>query len=107
MRWFGGAAALEVAAVATKDELVDVIDAGLALRRFTPAELKVVLQRNRPYRGRPGWLELLADDTAMAISRSRAEEGMLRLVRDAGLPMPDTNVTFGRFEADFVWRSRG
>jgi very-short-patch-repair endonuclease len=29
---------------------------------------------------------------------------LLRLVRDARLPVPETNVKFGRFEADFVWR---
>jgi very-short-patch-repair endonuclease len=30
---------------------------------------------------------------------------MLRLLRDAGLPRPETNVKFGRFEADFLWRA--
>jgi very-short-patch-repair endonuclease len=97
-------AVLEVAAVGTKDELVDVIDAGLALRRFTPGDLKAVLTRNRPCRGAARLAAVLADDTAMAISRSRAEKALLRLIRDAGLPMPETNVPFGRFEADFLWR---
>jgi very-short-patch-repair endonuclease len=96
---------LEIAAVGTKDELIEVIDAGLALRRFTPADLKLVLARNRPCRGAARLAEVLADDTAMAISRSRAEKALLRLIRDARLPMPDTNVNFGRFEADFVWRA--
>ncbi|MGN6870841.1 MAG: DUF559 domain-containing protein, partial [Solirubrobacteraceae bacterium] len=50
--------------------------------------------------------DLLADDTTMAISRSRAEKALLKLIRDARLPMPDTNVKFGRFEADFVWREQ-
>ena len=99
-------AVLEVAAVGTRDELVDVIDAGLALRRFTPGDLKLVLARNRPCRGAARLAELLADDTAMAISRSRAEKALLRLIRDAGLPMPETNVPFGRFEADFMWREQ-
>lgn len=65
--------------------------------------MKLVLARNRPCRGARRLAALIADDTAMAISRSRAEKALLRLVRDAGLPMPDTNVGFGRFEADFVW----
>lgn len=26
-------------------------------------------------------------------------------MREAGLPRPDTNVRFGRFEIDFLWRS--
>jgi very-short-patch-repair endonuclease len=99
-------AALEVAAVGTRDELVDVIDQGLALRRFTPGELKSVLERNRPCRGAARLSEVIADDTAMAISRSRAEKALLRLIRDARLPLPETNVKFGRFEADFVWREQ-
>jgi very-short-patch-repair endonuclease len=99
-------AVLEVAAVGTKDELVDVIDAGLALRRLTPGDMKLVLTRNRPCRGAARLAEVLADDTTMAISRSRAEKALLRLIKDAGLPMPDTNVKFGRFEADFVWRKQ-
>jgi very-short-patch-repair endonuclease len=64
----------------------------------------VVLARNRPCRGAARLADLVADETAMAISRSRAEKALLRLIRDAQLPRPQTNVKFGRFEADFVWR---
>jgi very-short-patch-repair endonuclease len=99
-------AVLEVAAVGTRDELIDVIDAGLALRRFTARDLKEVLARNHGRRGAGRLAEVVADGTAMAISRSRAEKAFLRLIRDARLPMPDTNVRFGRFEADFVWREQ-
>ncbi|HET6868659.1 MAG TPA: DUF559 domain-containing protein, partial [Solirubrobacteraceae bacterium] len=99
-------AALEVAAVGTKDELIDVIDAGLALRRFTPGDLKLVLERHRGRHGAGRLAEVLADDTTMAISRSKAEKALLRLIKSAGLPMPETNVKFGRFEADFVWREQ-
>jgi very-short-patch-repair endonuclease len=96
---------LEIAAVGTRDELIDVIDAGLALRRFTSGDLKEVLARHRGRRGAGRLAEVLGDETAMAISRSQAEKALLRLIRDAGLPMPETNVKFGRFEADFVWRT--
>jgi len=95
---------LEVAAVGSRDELIDVIDAGLALRRFTPRDLESVLERHRGRRGAGRLAEVLGDETAMAISRSRAEKALLRLIRDARLPLPETNVKFGRFEADFVWR---
>jgi hypothetical protein len=47
---------LEIAATGTRDELIEAIDAGLAARRFKPKDLQVVLERNRPCRGRPGWL---------------------------------------------------
>jgi very-short-patch-repair endonuclease len=96
-------AVLEVAAVGSQDELIDVIDAGLANRQFRPRDLKDVLARNRGRRGAARLAELLGDETAMAISRSRGEKALLRLIRDAGLPMPATNVKFGRVEADFVW----
>jgi very-short-patch-repair endonuclease len=98
-------AALEIAGVGSRDELIDVIDAGLALRRFTADDLQAVLARNRPCRGAARLAEVLGDETAMAISRSRAEKALLRLIRDARLPISDTNVKFGRFEADFVWRN--
>ena len=98
-------AVLEVAAAGARDELIDVIDAGLALRRITPSELKGVHERNRGRRGVGRLAEVLGDETAMAISRSRAEKVLLRLIRDARLPIPETNVKFGRFEADFVWRA--
>lgn len=97
---------LEIAAVGSREELIDVIDAGLALRRFGARDLKEVLARNRPCRGAARLAEVMADDTAMAISRSRAEKALLRLIRDARLPLPETNVNFGRFEADFVWREQ-
>ena len=42
----------------------------------------------------------------MAVSRSKAEKALLRLTRDARLPLPETNLRFGRFEADFVWREQ-
>jgi very-short-patch-repair endonuclease len=99
-------AVLEIAAVGTRDELVDVIDAGLAQRRFTPGDLKFVLDRHRGRRGAARLADVMADDTTMAISRSRAEKALLRLIRDARLPMPETNVPFGRFEADFVWHEQ-
>ncbi len=99
-------AVLEVAAVGSRQELVDVIDAGLALRRFTPRDLETVLARHRGRRGVGRLAELLGDESAMAISRSRAEKAFLRLIRDAGLPMPETNVPFGRFEADYLWREQ-
>jgi very-short-patch-repair endonuclease len=99
-------AVLEVAAVGTRDELIEVIDQGLALRRFTPGDLKGVLNRHRGRRGAARLSDLMGDETAMAISRSKAEKALLRLIRDARLPRPETNVKFGRFEADFVWHEQ-
>lgn len=104
--WLSSAArvVLEIAAIGSRDELADVVDNGLALRRFTPRDLGVVLARSRPCRGAGRLAELLGDQSAVAITRSRAEKALLRLIRKGGLPQPETNVRFGRFEADFVWQ---
>ena len=63
-----------------------------------------MLARNRPCRGAARLAEVIADEANMAISRSKAEKALFKLIREAGLPMPETNVPFGRFSADFVWR---
>jgi very-short-patch-repair endonuclease len=97
-------AVLELAATATESELARAIDEGLARRMFTPAELRRVLARNRPCRGAARLAAILGDETATAVSRSRTEKRLLRGLRDARLPLPETNVPFGRFEADFLWR---
>ena len=94
---------LEVAAVAP-GELVDVIDAGLASRVLDRRELDRVLARNRPCRGAARLAAIVGDPDAMALTRSKRERAFLRLVRQAGLRVPETNVKFGRYEADFLWR---
>ena len=96
-------AVLEIAAVAP-EELVDVIDEGLARRLLTPRELEAVLARNRPCRGAARLAALLGDERAMTITRSRAEKAFLALIRTLGLPEPEVNVPFGRYNADFLWR---
>jgi very-short-patch-repair endonuclease len=37
------------------------------------------------------------------ITRSEAERILRRLLRQAGLPQPQTNVMVGRYEVDFLW----
>jgi very-short-patch-repair endonuclease len=95
---------LELAAGGSARAVCDAIDEGLAHERFTPQELRRVLARNRPCRGAARLAAILGDETATATSRSRNEKRLLRLVRDAGLPLPETNVKFGRFELDLFWR---
>jgi very-short-patch-repair endonuclease len=96
-------AVLEIALTASAKELTRAIDEGLARRLFTPRELDDVLARNRPCRGAARLAAILGDPTATAVSRSKPEKVLLRLIRDAGLPLPDTNVPFGSFELDFYW----
>ena len=96
-------AVLEVAAVAP-DELADLIDEGLARRVLNRRDLEVVLAGNRPCRGAARLAALMGDETAVGITRSQAERAFWKLIRESGLPIPEPNVKFGRFVADFVWR---
>ena len=91
-------AALEVAASAPA-ELPAVLDEGLARRLITRPELEAVLARNRPCRGAARLAALLGDEAAMTITRSQAEKAFLKLIRESGLPRPETNVRFGRVRA--------
>jgi very-short-patch-repair endonuclease len=93
---------LELAAVAPA-LLPDALDAALAARLITRKDLDCVLARNRPCRGSGRLAELLGDETATALTRSKAEKRFLKLIRSARLPVPDTNVPLGRYELDFVW----
>lgn len=95
-------AVLEVAAVAP-DELVDVVEEGLANRRLNTRQLDAVLARNRPCRGAARLAALLGDENAMTITRSDAEKAFIKLIHDSGLPRPDANVKLGPYVPDFIW----
>jgi very-short-patch-repair endonuclease len=55
------------------------------------------------HRGRAKLRELCTDTE---ITRSTGEKHLLQLVRRAGLPGPEVNARFGRFEVDFLWRDQ-
>ena len=50
---------------------------------------------------------MLASPGGPALTRSEAEQKLLTLIRDARLPAPECNVSMGRYEVDFLWRSAG
>jgi very-short-patch-repair endonuclease len=95
---------LEIAATAPA-ELPDVIDAGLGNRLLKQREIEAILLRHRGRRGAGRLGAILGDESAMTITRSRAEKAMLKLIRDSGLPRPDVNIRLGPYEPDFIWRS--
>jgi very-short-patch-repair endonuclease len=99
-------AALEVAADAGPDELADVVEKGVAGRVLTPRELEAVLGHNLGRRGAARLAQVLGDEDAMTITRSRAERAFLKLIRDARLPAPQTNQRLGRYVPDFMWRDQ-
>jgi len=95
---------LEVAATSPSD-LPGVIDEGLAKRLLSKREIEQVLRRHRGRRGAARLAAILGDESAMTITRSRAEKAMLKLIRDGRLPIPEVNVRFGPYKPDFLWRS--
>jgi very-short-patch-repair endonuclease len=62
------------------------------------------------HRGRPGiplMRALLEAGQVPALARSEAEERLLCLIRDARLPVPETNVPVEPYEVDFLWAPEG
>ena len=96
---------LEIAAT-TPAELPGVIDEGLARRLLNRRELEAVLARHRGRRGAARLAAILGDESAMTITRSRAEKAFLKLIRDARLPLPEANVRLGPYRPDFLWREQ-
>ena len=107
--WVSSAARalLEIAATRSLGDLARALDEGLAKRVLTREGVGAVLARNRPCRGSGRLAALLAGGGGTTITRSEAERRFKRLIRDAGLPAPETNVPFGRYELDFLWRDEG
>ena len=99
-------AILEIAARLPLGEVAKAIDAGLAGKALTPGEVEAVLARHRGYRGAARLAQVVAGGGGSTITRSEAERRFRRLIRDAGLPAPDVNQPFGRWELDFIWRKQ-
>lgn len=93
---------LEIAATSPAD-LPDVIDEGLANRLLKRRDIEAVLSRHRGRRGAARLAAVLGDESAMTITRSRAEKAFLKLIRDARLPVPLVNRQLGPYQPDFMW----
>jgi len=96
---------LEVAAT-SPSEVPELIDAGLGNRCLKKRDLEALVSRHRGRRGVARLAAILGDESAMTITRSRAEKAMLKLIRDARLPVPEVNVRLGPYRPDFLWREQ-
>lgn len=74
------------------------------LRLVTPRELAHVAGRGRP--GSTALRAVLNLQHEPSLTRSEAEIAFLELVRNAGLPDPETNVNVLGHEVDFLWREK-
>jgi hypothetical protein len=70
-------------------------------------ELEAGLARRPRRHGARALRALLERDTRPAFTRSQAERRLLALVRAAGLPAPEHNVTVAGNERDLVWFEHG
>jgi very-short-patch-repair endonuclease len=98
---------LDQAGTVTSRELELAFDQALITRIMGPAEGWELVGRAA---GRPGFgrlRALLERQHGPKLTRSEAEERFLALIRQAGLPEPETNVRIHGFEVDFLWREQG
>jgi very-short-patch-repair endonuclease len=73
----------------------------------TLGDLSSMLMRHRGRPGIPLLRTLLETGQSPALTRSEAEERLLGLIREARLPMPETNVRIEPYEVDFLWAAEG
>jgi very-short-patch-repair endonuclease len=97
-------AVLEIAETRSPGEVAAAIDDGLAGRVLRRGEVDDVLARHRGRRGAGRLAAVLAGGGGRVISRSEAERVFRRVIREAGLPQPEVNQPFRRWELDFLWR---
>ncbi len=96
---------LDRAATMTAREFERELDEALVVLRIVrPGELSDIVARTR---GHPGWgtlRRLLGRRLHETITQSEAERLFLALVREAGLPEPETQVKLAGYRVDFLWR---
>jgi very-short-patch-repair endonuclease len=95
---------LDIAPTATDRQLEVAFDRGIAERTLRLSSVRDVLDRAGGHHGRVRLAGLLEQELgASTMTRSDSEERMLALMRQAGLPIPRVNASFGVWELDFYW----
>jgi very-short-patch-repair endonuclease len=94
---------LDLAAIARPSELEQAFAEAQAQRIVRATAIASTLGRYPRHRGRRALDELVRGRPAL--TRSEAERRLLELVRRARLPEPETAVSIGPYEVDFLWRA--
>ena len=95
---------LDIAPTATDRQLEVAFDRGIAERTLRPSHVADVLGRAGGHRGRARLAAVLDQELgASTMTSSEAEERMLALIRDAGLPAPRVNFPYPPYKLDFYW----
>lgn len=98
-------ALLDLATIVKARELERALAEAQAKRTVTSSALEAVLSRNGRRAGTGALRGLLQDSGPPAMTRSEAEERLLKLIRGAGIPEPHLNTRLGPYEVDSLWRA--
>ena len=96
---------LDLASVLPRCDLERAVEQAQVLRRVTRAQLEARVE-GEPGRAAASVRALLRSGDEPSFTRSEAEAELLRLIRAARLPAPETNVRIGGYEVDFLWRAQ-
>lgn len=96
---------LDVAETMPARELEQALANALRMKLVTMAEMRAMVARHPKHRGAAPLRQILDAECEPAFTRSEAEEKLLEIVREAGLPRPTLNVRILHYEVDFVWAS--
>jgi very-short-patch-repair endonuclease len=94
---------LDLAAERDIEELEQIVAVAERRRLTTPARLRAVLARYPSRRGAQLLEAILAAADDPAMTRSRAERCLFRLLRQANLQPPIVNVPMFGYEVEFFW----
>jgi very-short-patch-repair endonuclease len=94
---------VDVSPRSTPFRLERLLDDARIARIVTDSELDDALRAAPGHRGTKALRQLLAAERGTGYSRSDAERDLLRIVRDAGLPLPRRNVPILGRRRDAVW----
>jgi very-short-patch-repair endonuclease len=99
---------LDIAADATVEEVVALLDRSAARRLAATRPLLEVLSRGSGRSGAHRLREaLLIVHPQGVLTRSELERRALRMIRRHRLPVPAVNARLHGYEVDFLWRERG
>jgi very-short-patch-repair endonuclease len=96
-------ALIEYAADAPAQALEDAVAEARTTPLLRGGELEKVLARVGRMRGAAAMRAFLREEAGPGITRSHAERRFRKMLREARLPQPLTNVHIAGEEADFVW----
>jgi very-short-patch-repair endonuclease len=97
---------LDLGEVVTARELERAFDEAITQRLTTHSAGAAAVQQANGHRGIRAVRDLLARSEEPTITRSEAEERLLALTKEAGLPAPEVNAYVATHLVDFLWTDR-